>query len=397
MRTRSGRWATSSASLAAAGLVVLATCVVASAGDAGARSFSTSITGSCTLPQGGSAPLTASVMADYPASAPVGKPVPAAGIAVSVTLSPQLTAGLRAAGGTDVGAGVDAQLVATNGTSSQQVPLRHLAAPAVALPADGPLTLALNGQVPPLTPEQDGTLTLAVAGLTPTLAVTTTADTATPTAVTCTTDPAQADALAAVPVTGNAVAAAPNATPTADDPPGIIVGYTINGATTLKKLGSAVLLTGKLDTTVTVNGLNGTILADIGIDRAVGTFLSFGFVPVTALTTFTQTQQAKGTFINGVVDVTSDLELSLSGTSVNGTPLDVGPACRTVTAVPVRITGPLNLLGSTNFTTSVTIPRFTGCGTTENLDPLFDGLVSGPGNELDITLTLRCQVVCTDK
>jgi hypothetical protein len=129
----------------------------------------------------------------------------------------------------------------------------------------------------------------------------------------------------------------------------------------------------------------------------VGTFLSFGFVPVNATTTFTQQEQAHGSFINGIVDVTSNLELSLSNAKVNGTKLAVGPSCRTVTPVPVRITGPLNLLGSSNFTTSVTIPRFTGCGTTENLSPLFDGLVSGSGNELDITLNLRCSVDCTGK
>jgi hypothetical protein len=294
---------------------------------------------------------------------------------------------------------VDTKLLATNGTSSQQVSLSHLAAPAVALPATGPLTLALNGQVPPLAPEQDGTLALTVAGLTPTLAVTTSTETATPTSVTCTADPAPADALAAVPVTGNAVAVAPKAAANSalDDPPGIIVGYTIDGRTTLKKLGSAVLLTGKLDTTVTVDGLNGTVSADIRLDPAVGTFLGFGFVPVNATTTFTQQQQAHGTFINGIVDVTSNLELSLSDAKVNGTKLAVGPACHTATAVPVRINGPLNLLGSTNFTTFVTIPRFTGCGTTENLSPLFDGLVSGPGNQLDITLNLRCSVDCTGR
>jgi hypothetical protein len=381
--TRSGRWATSSASLAAVGLVVLATFVVFSAGDAGARPFSTSITGSCALPQGGSAPLTAGVLAAFPDSTPVGEPVPVTGIAVSITLSAQLTAGLRAAGGTDVGAGVDTELVATEGTSSQRVPLAHLAAPAVALPADGPLTLVVNGQVPSVTPAQSGTLAMAVASLTPTLAVTT----STSTAVTCTTDTAHADTLAAVPVTGRAA-------PRADAGSGIIVGYNISGRTTLKKLGSAVLLTGRFD--AVVDGVTGTINGTITIEPAAGTFLSFGFVPVNATTTFTEQGDATGTFTNGIADVTSQLELGLSDARVNGTKLDVGSACRTVTPVAVRINGPLNLLGSSDFTTSITIPQFTGCGVTENLDPLFDGLVSGPGNELDITLTLRCSVTCTD-
>ncbi|HEX4705166.1 MAG TPA: hypothetical protein VH352_23760, partial [Pseudonocardiaceae bacterium] len=89
-------------------------------------------------------------------------------------------------------------------------------------------------------------------------------------------------------------------------------------------------------------------------------------------------------------DVTANEFIGLGGVDVNGTPLDVGSGCRTARPAAIRINGPMNLLGTSHFVATFMVPPFGSCGVGENLDPLFDGLVAGPGNELDTTLTFRC-------
>ena len=44
---------------------------------------------------------------------------------------------------------------------------------------------------------------------------------------------------------------------------------------------------------------------------------------------------------------------------------------------------------------TVTIPTFTGCGVTENLDPLFTGSISGPGNLARAIQGKPCNVLVT--
>ncbi|MEV5572508.1 hypothetical protein AB0L06_20890 [Spirillospora sp. NPDC052269] len=100
------------------------------------------------------------------------------------------------------------------------------------------------------------------------------------------------------------------------------------------------------------------------------------------------------TFISSLVGV------RVHDVALNGTPLSVGENCR---AKPT----PLNLssftgndqsgrtvltLGST-FTGRVDIPAFTGCGTSEDLSPLFTASVSGPGNYVQLESAPWCRVV----
>ncbi|MFF4182646.1 DUF6801 domain-containing protein [Streptomyces sp. NPDC001691] len=143
---------------------------------------------------------------------------------------------------------------------------------------------------------------------------------------------------------------------------------------------------------------------------APATFLTFGFMPTTATMTLEQT---------GAMDIDSDLNntaghgetyiripvvLRLSDVRVNGTPLDVGPNCRTTAPVYSHDPDPAKntkdhmvLLGKLTkgkdtvwrgyslsrggpLDGSVTIPPFTGCGVGEDLSPLFTASVSGPAN-----------------
>lgn len=392
MRTsRSGRWAASTASIVAVGLVVLATSIVVSAGEAGGAPAATSITGACTLPGGATAPVSAAVAATFPQSQPTGQSLPATNVSVTLTLSPQLVAGLRSAGGTNVTGGVSADLKATNGTTTQELALTKLTTPDMALPATGSLLLTATGVLPVVTPAQPGTLNLNVDTVMPSLTITggsvTTA---------CSTQVPPADELASVSVVGPAAAVeAPADTTTTTPPPAaapspdLFVSYTLAGETTLKKLKSSVLVKGELDTTI--NLLTGQLTGTITIDPAPGTFLGFGVVPVSATTHFVEATPVSGVFQNGDVNASVGLRLLLQDSSVNGTPLTtLGNNCEAIQPLEVHIEGPLNLLGTTNFLSLVTVSNFEGCGTTENLNPLFDGLVSGPDNPLATTLTLRC-------
>jgi hypothetical protein len=126
------------------------------------------------------------------------------------------------------------------------------------------------------------------------------------------------------------------------------------------------------------------------------TFLAFRFVPVTATLQITELTPIKilsvsQDFGNFGIKVTSrtKVTLRLSDVTVNGQPLNVGARCRAVTPIPLTLIGRGDLLprphgytipGGGPLSGTIKIPPFTHCGTTENLDQLFNGTVSGPAN-----------------
>ncbi|MGW4732899.1 DUF6801 domain-containing protein [Streptomyces shenzhenensis] len=155
------------------------------------------------------------------------------------------------------------------------------------------------------------------------------------------------------------------------------------------------------------------------------TFLTFGFTPTTATMVLEQTgpltidSLGATDFVFTSTDtyVRVPLVLRVTSLTVNGTPLDVGPGCRTekplaspepdpahhpgdhlvlhgrgeqVTGEPA--TGYLLLSGGP-LTGEVSIPAFTGCGAGgENLDRLLTASVSGPGNYVKQTQGQTCYV-----
>lgn len=93
------------------------------------------------------------------------------------------------------------------------------------------------------------------------------------------------------------------------------------------------------------------------------------------------------------------MSIRLFDVTVNGEPVDVGPDCRSARPMHVTLTGigqffPLptgyNIGRGGPLTGTVTIPPFTGCGVGEDLDPLFTGSISGPGNFLKLTQGRLC-------
>lgn len=168
------------------------------------------------------------------------------------------------------------------------------------------------------------------------------------------------------------------------------------------------------------------------------TFAGFGFVPVTATVQLTEVglknpppitnvdyqelQGAAGGPDNTppptpfVSLTTAQLLLRVLSAKVNGVPLNVGAHCQTATPLftpgspedPSPATDPLIVLSGGDApgdpvpaikeatsggasTGDATIPQFTGCGTGgDNLDPLFDASVSGPGNHVDMITGVLC-------
>jgi hypothetical protein len=148
---------------------------------------------------------------------------------------------------------------------------------------------------------------------------------------------------------------------------------------------------------------------------ARATFLNFGFVPVTATLTITvipsDCRDVTGHLIGKVglcivlkqpftssvqfTTVTSEQQFRIYDVTVNGTPLDVGPHCETPVPTKVVLTSNAHydVTNGGVLSGDVTIPPFTGCGVGENLDPLLNSAIAGPGNFVQLTQAPTCAKV----
>jgi len=137
------------------------------------------------------------------------------------------------------------------------------------------------------------------------------------------------------------------------------------------------------------------------------TFLAFRFVPVTATIVVTELTPIRIVSASGVtappypitVRATTRVAIRISDVDVNGVPLPIGPHCRPVSSTPLMLIGRgENTIPAKGYTVStggplsgrLTIPRFTHCGVTENLDPLLTGSISGSGNYVLMTQGKLC-------
>jgi uncharacterized protein DUF6801 len=137
------------------------------------------------------------------------------------------------------------------------------------------------------------------------------------------------------------------------------------------------------------------------------TFLAFRFVPVTATILLKEVTPIRIVSTSGItappypifVRTSSKISIRISSVKVNGVQLKVGGQCRTAKPVRLVLIGrgentfpPKGYTVSTGgpLTGTLTIPPFTGCGVTENLDPLLTGSISGPGNFVKLTQGKLC-------
>jgi hypothetical protein len=145
------------------------------------------------------------------------------------------------------------------------------------------------------------------------------------------------------------------------------------------------------------------------------TFLAYGFEPVTATFQLAElpvpchdvlghqvapppvyTCLATKNFPDNtyVVTAKTQVEARIENVTVNGTPLQVGSACRTSRPFALTLTGNsktgYSVIGGGALLGKFTIGPFTGCGVMENLDPLLDSAVSDAQNPTKITQGPTC-------
>ncbi|WP_052411423.1 DUF6801 domain-containing protein [Streptomyces sp. NRRL S-118] len=144
---------------------------------------------------------------------------------------------------------------------------------------------------------------------------------------------------------------------------------------------------------------------------AASTFLTFGFMPTTATVELTAAGPMEIVTRGYQLDeqgrqpeistVTGKVWIRLYGVQVNGTPLDVGPACRTARPMDLVMTGRghtdvegrphgYTVAGGGPLTATGTFPEFSGCGVGEDLDALLTAALSGPGNYIKMTQGPLC-------
>ena len=143
-------------------------------------------------------------------------------------------------------------------------------------------------------------------------------------------------------------------------------------------------------------------LGNLKLPDADSTFLTFGFQPVSAKVEF---ENGPLTISTGNIGMGTDKtyfatasfrqSLRLHDVEVNGTPLDVGPNCRTSKPFKVVLNGDfpkyVNVFGGGPMNGKVDIPPFSGCGTGgEDLDNLFTAAISGPGNLVAMNQGMTC-------
>ncbi|WP_211763091.1 hypothetical protein [Kutzneria sp. CA-103260] len=180
----------------------------------------------------------------------------------------------------------------------------------------------------------------------------------------------------------------------ADNPP-TPVHYRVDTTTRVAKLGSDLVIgPGRLDGQFVIvpgsNPLRVEITGALTLPPADSYFVTFGFMPATATITVVSTAPVQSVLLNGTLTATIHATFGLTSAKVHGVPLNMGPNCRSDEAVIVQ-SGPfLSPLSTGTISGTFTIPPFHHCGVTENLDPLFTGLVSGPGNTLRTVLTFLC-------
>ncbi|WP_157357653.1 DUF6801 domain-containing protein [Amycolatopsis nigrescens] len=390
--------------------VVLALCgALLSFGSASAGTGAGTVPNNCRFPGEVTAVVPVEFVANFPETVSPGMPIQPAGAVLTVVLAEPTVTALRDAGVQEVRGAVEARLGVRQGGGGQDIPIGPLELPVVTLPGSGELRIPVRAEVPPVSVPVPGpaTFELVTAGLALT-------------DVTCTPEPGQDNQLFTVTVTG------PPARNTGEVPGGVSVNalpdtvraaatplkYSplrvfVDAKATMRKLNSDLAFPqGRFEGGVVLSVPPGGDPADRGklngtlaLPPANGRFIAFSFMPTTALATLEQPEPATGMMKDKLIDLTIKQVIRLRDVRVDGVPLDVGADCRTVEPMSATLRGslPLKVGEKGEFVSTFDLPPFTGCGVTEDLDPLLTGLVSGPGNTLYTTLTMECVATCKPK
>jgi hypothetical protein len=428
------------AALAVAGM----TLALAGPGTAGAQpddqKIDTDIPYRCDRPDG-TWHVVLRVTASFPANGKVGEPVKPSDVALALSVPPEaftsLTGAVSATSAIKLETGIvqgDKTASATWGATTDQP---------VVLAADESTVFTATTEPEPVTAGAAGELSISAGGLVATLTGWTADGAATePPNVELTCVPESDAALAVVPVAedkshempnpeikvGTREGAAPPlaaaGTPPPEchkiDPPEGVTNYqsycaNLTGYANVAKLNTSVLQPAGLinisagSFVARCDGVAGkfcsknTVLPNLDgepkLPPAPGSFYIFGIIPATGTMQLTQLGIGnvdiwfQGTA--GLATARLKVTARLFDTEVNGVPLDVGPNCHTETPIDVVLTATPATYSITNggvLSGTITIPPFTGCGVTEDLDPVVTGIVSGPNNFVKMTQSKVCSL-----
>lgn len=392
----------------------------------------------------GSVPVTVRVTASLPATGKIGEPVEPSHVGVEVSVPAAALAGLPNAAQVASVARLEVLPETWTAVLSEPVPL-----------AD-PAVLGGDVTAPAATPTEAGDLAFTAGNLTVTVTGYTTEGAATepPTVdLTCVLGPEESASLAVVPVAapdgtevtppspeererdpGTLATAAAVVPPECYKLTGNPAEYVqhfctfLTGYSNVKKLNASVLQPAGY---VNINATNfirtcpeGTgILCQKALAKpelegdpqgvpgqeklppAPGSFFIFGVIPTTGTMQLTQIGLADVYLwstsrppYRGLTTIKAKLSAQiLNGPkpTVNGVELDVGPNCKTVEPIDAVFTATYDEYSITKgglLRGTVTIPPFSGCGVSEDLDPIFTNVISGPDNYVLLTQGAVCTV-----
>ena len=164
------------------------------------------------------------------------------------------------------------------------------------------------------------------------------------------------------------------------------VRYPVNGSTFIKAANATVTL-GPGTLRSRVNLSNGNVVASLNLPPATGSFKEFGLIPVTATVAFIQNGPTTGKvdLNTGAVTTSSSITLQITGLSVSGLPVPVGPACESATPASVALASQpgFSIVNGGTVSGTYTVPPFAGCGL---VTPVLNLTITGPGNTISLTL-----------
>jgi uncharacterized protein DUF6801 len=443
---RSRRPVLPGALLLVAGVLAGTAGIAAGASGASTTNVSADLTYNCQFPSGSEA-VAVTVAAAFPASVTPGERIQPTGVRITAGLPRSAVAYLTRLGATSVTAsGIFTTLQTAGGKSvTGQWPAQTPTA--YPLPASGGLKLTQTATAPPATASRPGTITFTAGDLVLDLKPRKADGAATTPAtvrVACALGNGVNGTLAAITVAATSPSPSPSGSPSSQArlahkpkfPKGCgkikVVGTGtatcayITGYADVAKLYGAALLQPKrparpglvnVDFAESHQFKKGKLVVHSTgelyyqgrheLPPVTATFLAFRFVPVTATLHLVELTPIRIVSVSGIkappypitVRTTTKISVRVSGVKVNGVPLDVGPHCRAASAVRLDLTGRgQNTFPPRGYTVPtggplsgrLTIPRFTACGVSENLNPLLTGSISGPGNFTKVTQGKLC-------
>jgi hypothetical protein len=445
---RSRRPVLPGALLLVAGLLAGTAGIAAGVSGAGTTDVSADLTYNCQFPSGRDAVAVAvAVAATFPASVAPGQRVQATGVRITAGLPRSVVTYLANLGAASVTASGILTTLETAGRKSVAGQWLAQTPTAYPLPTSGGLNLTEAATAPPASASSPGTITFTAGDLVLDLKPRKADGTVTTPAtvrVACTLGEGVNGTLAAITVAATSPTRSPSGSPSSQArsahkpkfPRGCgkikVVGFGtatcgyITGYSDVAKLFGAALLQPKrparpalvnLDFAESHKFKHGKLVVHSTaalyykgrheLPPVTATFLAFRFVPVTATLHLVELTPIRVVSVSGIkappfpitVRTSTKISVRISGVKVNGVPLDVGTHCRTASPVQLNLVGRgKNTFPPKGYTVPtggplagrLTIPRFTGCGVSENLDPLLTGSISGFGNFVKVTQGRLC-------